>query len=146
MVLIGPHSVGIENLQYPARFAPRIAVFFLLPLNKLADLPRLLNVSGLRLALKLPNAGQYKNAAFTAHVTKRGPNRIVNNVRLHVAVTMSALHFLTSFILCPQHATHRTALWACVFHPHFLHFSFRYMLSPPPSDRFASLLSSATPS
>src|SRR5690606_27774273 len=55
-------------------------------------------------------------------------------------------YFRTSFILCPQHATHRTALWACVFHPHFLHFSFRYMLSPPPSDRFASLLSSATPS
>src|SRR5690606_20492793 len=86
----------------------------------------------------------FLSAVFATPHTNRlpeisGPNR----QRCHIPTAFMTFHFLTSFIGFPQHATHRTALWACVFHPHFLHFSFRYMLSPPPSDRFVSWLFSA---
>src|SRR5690606_37504127 len=92
MVLLRPDAIRIKNFQDAARFSPRIAILPLFPFHQLADLHSLLNISSFRLTFKLPDAGQYKDAAFAAHVTKRGPDRIINNTRLHITVTMLTLH------------------------------------------------------
>src|SRR5690606_12097993 len=137
MVLIRPDTIRVKNFQDAARFAPRIAILPLFPFHQLADLHSLLNVIACirrRLAAR---------QAFVPLKRFRLCIKLRNNVHFFAAVI--ALHFLTSFILCPQHATHRTALCTGVLRPHFSYFNFRYMLSPPPLNLLASAPSFAAP-